>query len=269
LTLAVAGSLALAGCGGSPSTSTTSSTTTTTGSTTTTVVQASCANAVASTPVRSQLVVADGRSGAELVPGTVFYGTCGATRYAVARFEPTEDASVSEEVQFQDHGAYPEFFTSPVGGAWQLVGSQSGPPGAMSCTDFTSAPSKLRALWDDCVTSVTTTTLNSDCESFAEGQFLEALSVTAHADGTVSVEGHPVMVHCGGPDDMHYLPQARQERVTLRSGATIEILSPSFALEPATASQLQASIALDDDGNIYKVTGPLGAASALTAEFHP
>ena len=44
------------------------------------------------------------------VPGTVFYGTCAKSGYAVASFESSPSATVAESVAFQDHGSYPEFF---------------------------------------------------------------------------------------------------------------------------------------------------------------
>jgi hypothetical protein len=84
-----------------------------------------------------------------------------------------------------------------------------------------------------------------------------------------TVSGHVVTLHCGGPDDFQFLVSATPETVSLRTNASITLLTlkPDFYI--ATLKELNNYLAHDEDGNIFRVTGPESGATALTAMFHP
>jgi hypothetical protein len=84
-----------------------------------------------------------------------------------------------------------------------------------------------------------------------------------------TVTGHVVTLHCGGLDDFQFLVHATPETVSLRASAkvTLMTLAPAFYL--GTLKELNNYLAQDEDGNIFRVTGPDSGATALTAMFHP
>lgn len=114
---------------------------------------AGCSNNQVTNPVRAALEHADGRPASTTVPGRSYLGACGATSYAVASFQPSPTATSQQKVNFQDHGANPEFFIQHGSSSWTLVGSAPGPPyppGQGGCVTFTRAPLQLRTLWNNC-----------------------------------------------------------------------------------------------------------------------
>jgi hypothetical protein len=84
-----------------------------------------------------------------------------------------------------------------------------------------------------------------------------------------TVSGRVVTLHCGGPDDFQFLVRGTPETVSLRTSATITLLTlaPDFYI--ATLRELNSYLANDEDGNIFRITGPNSGATALTAMFHP
>lgn len=84
-----------------------------------------------------------------------------------------------------------------------------------------------------------------------------------------TVSGHVVALHCGGPDDFHFLVQATPETVSLRSHATITLMTLAPTFYRGTLSELNDYLARDEDGNVFLVTGPNSGATALHAMFHP
>jgi len=119
------------------------------GTSTSTVSAGGCANGVVTDAIRSALVAANGSPGGEAVPGDTYYGICGSTSYAVAHFRPAANATLQEQVSFQDDGAGPRFFVMQAGGGWTVVGNQ--PYNQVpSCAGFTQLPAALRTLWQDC-----------------------------------------------------------------------------------------------------------------------
>ena len=130
-----------------PVTSTTTPPTTT--STTSSPAQG-CTDRGDSVPLDTALENASGTPGGETVPGSVYYGTCGTTGYAVARFRPSQTATPQEQVSFQDAGSVARYFVLVPGEPWMLAGSQSFPPRAEGCTTFSRLPSALRTAWRNC-----------------------------------------------------------------------------------------------------------------------
>lgn len=272
----LAAGLTIASCGTPAPNHHHSSTTTTAVSTTTTVVAAVCTNGVATPAVLASLVAADARPGAVSVPGAVFYGTCGSTAYATATFEASPSATPAQSVAFQDHGAYPEFFQRVGQSPWHLVGSAPGPPGAKDCSAFTALPSRLRMIWGDCVTRTpeTTTTLASWCVTLMSESFIQAQSVVVAANGTATVRGLALGVDCapGTPDDFQFhdlVSGEAPESVHLVAGATLSGVNLSGGSTPLKLNALAKYLALDTDGNLFQVVGPLNAATALLGKFHP
>jgi hypothetical protein len=95
------------------------------------------------------LVQANGLPGGEVVAGATYYGTCGSVSYAVTRFHAAPNATLQEQVSFQDDGSGPRFFVRQVGGTWTLAGSVPYDQTA-SCATFTQLPSALKTLWQNC-----------------------------------------------------------------------------------------------------------------------
>ena len=268
LLLAVAG-LVVAACGSSGSNHHAPTTTLT-------VIEGSCANRVASSSTLSSLTSIDERTSAVTVPGTVFYGACGNTQFAVATFEASPSATGAESVAFQDHGAYPEFFERTDTSSWKLDGSAPGPPGAKNCASFTQLPATLRTIWDDCVasTATTTTTLASWCVTMMNEAFIQAQSVTMNSNGSAVVSGLALGVTCapGTPDDVQYhdlVTGEAPESVNLIAGATITGVNLSGGSMPLQLSALADYLSQDTDGNLFQVVGPFSAATELLGRFHP
>jgi hypothetical protein len=223
------------------------------------------------------LVTADGRAGATTVHGSVFYGTCAKVDYASASFEASSSATAAESVAFQDHGAYPEFFERVGQSPWRVVGSAPGPPGVMDCATFKDLPSKLRAIWGDCVittTNATTTTLASWCMTLMAESFIQAQSVVVAGDGSANVRGLALGVQCapGTPDDVQFhdlVAGESPETVHLVAGASITGANLSGGTTPLKLSALAHYLVQDVDGNLFHVVGPLNAATELLGQFHP
>lgn len=118
-------------------------------------VVAGCRNSQITDTLRAALERADGRPGSLTKPGHTYVGVCGTVSYAVATFQPSPSATSQQQVDFQDHGADPEFFIEQGSDSWTLVGSTPGPPtpaGQAGCVTFSRAPQQLRSLWNNCLT---------------------------------------------------------------------------------------------------------------------
>jgi hypothetical protein len=111
---------------------------------------AGCVNGHTTASLEAALVAANGTPGGQVVPGSLYYGTCGITGYAVARFEPGPGATGQEQVAFQDAGSVAHYFVQPQGQPWRLVGSAPYPSHGMNCRTFAQLPGTLRAIWQDC-----------------------------------------------------------------------------------------------------------------------
>lgn len=108
------------------------------------------------------------------------------------------------------------------------------------------------------------------CSKGANYRFIQ-INYVRYGGGSelASVEGSVVTLHCGGPDDFQFYAHPTQETVRLRPHATITLmtLEPTFYI--STLRGLDQYLASDEDGNIFRVTGPNSGATALTAMFHP
>jgi hypothetical protein len=109
-----------------------------------------CANDTVSNPLTTALVAANGTPGGQALPGSIYYGTCGTTAYAVARFGPAPGATMQEQIAFQDAGSVAHYFVRPAEGLWTLAGTAPFPSATSSCATFTQLPAALRAIWRDC-----------------------------------------------------------------------------------------------------------------------
>ena len=111
--------------------------------------EAGCTNKPATSAIDAALVEANGTPWAQTVPGSVYYGTCGSTGYAVARFQP--GSASTDPASFQDEGAAPHYFVEAAGAPWKLVVDSANFPQHMrDCSTFTQLPDALRSLWQDC-----------------------------------------------------------------------------------------------------------------------
>ena len=95
-------------------------------------------------------MVANGTPGGEVVAGSVYYGSCGTTAYAVARFQPGPDATPQESIAFQGAGSVAHYLVQEAGQPWRLVGMAPFPSSSPSCATFTELPALLRTAWQDC-----------------------------------------------------------------------------------------------------------------------
>ncbi|MFI2761751.1 hypothetical protein ACH5A3_23220 [Streptomyces echinatus] len=78
-------------------------------------------------------------------PGNFYYGSCGTTHYAAARFEAGAGATGDDRVQLQDEGSSLQFFRLSPGTAWWFVGSDTY-PATDDCSRF--APADLARRWN-------------------------------------------------------------------------------------------------------------------------
>jgi hypothetical protein len=96
------------------------------------------------------LVAANSKPGGETVPGSVYYGICDSTAYAVASFMPGPGATLQQSIAFQDAGSVAHYFLQTAGRPWTLVGSAPFPQITPGCGKFVQLPAALRAIWADC-----------------------------------------------------------------------------------------------------------------------
>jgi hypothetical protein len=85
------------------------------------------------------------------------------------------------------------------------------------------------------------------------------------------VTGKMVTVHCGGPDDMHYIITDKPFAGHLLPSAKITVLSGTNGIGfPALRqAQFPRRIAHDHFGSIYAVTGPFKAIREPNEDYHP
>jgi hypothetical protein len=122
--------------------------------------------------------------------------------------------------------------------------------------------------------ATTSTTLAPWCVALTHDTFIRAQSVTVAADGTANVKGLALEVECapGTMDDVQFHQRVANEpleTVHLVAGAAITGVTMSGGSKPLTLSDLAHYLSQDTDGNLFRVVGPLSAATALLARFHP
>lgn len=118
--------------------------------------------------------------------------------------------------------------------------------------------------------TVPTAAIPNICAKGARFRFIE-VDYLRYGGGAqpATVTGHVVTLHCGGLDDFQFQAHATPETVSLRMGAKIILLTLAPTFYVGTLKELNEYLAHDEDGNIFLVTGPTSAATALTAIFHP
>ncbi len=122
--------------------------------------------------------------------------------------------------------------------------------------------------------ATTSTTLAPWCVALMHDTFIRAQSVAVAADGTANVKGLALTVECapGTMDDVQFhqrVANESPETVHLVAGATITGVGLSGGSTPLKLSDLALYLSQDTDGNLFRVVGPLNAATALLARFHP
>ncbi len=105
-----------------------------------------CTNLALTDAVRAALITANGQPGGLL--SIAYYGSCGTTSYAMARFRATPDATFQQKVNFQGEGQAPKFLIQE-GGTWRLVGRLDFML-PQSCASFAELPAALKSLWQNC-----------------------------------------------------------------------------------------------------------------------
>ena len=113
---------------------------------------AGCQNLAATAAVKSAVTAAYEAANPQLnhiepAPGTFFYGSCGSTRYAATRFQPTAGASQSTLVAMQDEGSARKYFSSTGSAGWGYTGSD-GFPARGGCP--ATVPADLATAWANC-----------------------------------------------------------------------------------------------------------------------
>ncbi len=113
---------------------------------------AGCQDLAATAAVKSAVTAAYEAANPQLdhiqpVPGTFFYGSCGSTRYAATRFEPTAGASQNTLVAMQDEGSVRKYFSSTGSTSWGYTGSD-GFPSHGGCLAL--VPAGLATAWANC-----------------------------------------------------------------------------------------------------------------------
>ncbi|WP_329167490.1 hypothetical protein OHB49_44915 (plasmid) [Streptomyces sp. NBC_01717] len=78
-------------------------------------------------------------------PDNFYYGSCGTTLYAAARFDAGADATGEDRIQLQDEGSGLQFFRFTPSSGWWFVGSDAYPP-SNECSRF--APVALARQWN-------------------------------------------------------------------------------------------------------------------------
>lgn len=110
------------------------------------------------------------------------------------------------------------------------------------------------------------------CHKWAKSHtFVFITRATDSRKAGLNVSGNAVVVHCGGPDDMQYLPTSKRFSGHLLPSATINVLVFSNGIQSPRLPQSKFPhwVATDHNSGIYAVTGPVKAIRALHEEFHP
>jgi hypothetical protein len=104
-----------------------------------------------------------------------------------------------------------------------------------------------------------------------EHTFVQIDKAKAAPRGAQTVTGVVVRVHCGGPDDLQYIPTNKKYTGHVLPHATIKVLSfaKGISFPRLPENQLPKWIAHDQGGRIFTVTGPAKGITALTEMYHP
>lgn len=230
-----------------------------------------CRNGVLPATDRDRVAAADGRPHATEVPGAFFYGTCGGTTYVVTRMRPAPGSSSAAGVPYQDEGADPELLVDR-GDRWTVVAHATGPSG---CTTSPVLPDQLRALWHQCATgsAPAVPTGTERCAALQQHPLVHLTVVVLQPGGSARLTGTPTTVHCGGPDDVQFIPEPDTVTVDLHSGATVRVARSGPVTVPLPVRQLPAYVASGGATDVFLINGKLNGlvydATAVTEQWHP
>jgi hypothetical protein len=110
------------------------------------------------------------------------------------------------------------------------------------------------------------------CTKWArQHMFVEITKAAAARHGGETVTGYLVRVHCGGPDDLQYIPTRKifSGHVLPRAGITVLSFNGGLHTIRISGNQLPKRIAHDESGRIFNVTGPAQAIRGLSEMYHP
>jgi hypothetical protein len=110
------------------------------------------------------------------------------------------------------------------------------------------------------------------CQKWAkEHTFVFLTKATGNPRAGLRVSGQTVRVHCGGPDDLQYIPTGKHFTGHLLPNAKINVLTFTNGIQTPRLPQSKFShwVATDHNSGIYSVTGPFKAIRALAEEYHP
>lgn len=110
------------------------------------------------------------------------------------------------------------------------------------------------------------------CQKWAKTHtFVWITKAKGHPKAGLTVSGQTVRVHCGGPDDLQYIPTGKRFTGHLRPSAKINVLTFTHGIQFPRLPQSKFAhwVAHDHNSGIYLVTGPIKAIRALAEEYHP
>jgi|SRR5580693_2064887 hypothetical protein len=110
------------------------------------------------------------------------------------------------------------------------------------------------------------------CQKWAkEHTFVWITKAKGNPKAGLTVTGQTVRVHCGGPDDLQYIPTGKRFAGHLLPTARINVLTDTDGIQfpRLPESKFAHWVATDHTSGIYSVTGPFKAIRALAEEYHP
>jgi hypothetical protein len=110
------------------------------------------------------------------------------------------------------------------------------------------------------------------CQKWAkEHTFVFLTKATGNPKAGLTVTGQTVRVHCGGPDDLQFIPTGKRFTGHLLPSAKINVLTFTNGIQTPRLpeSKFARWVATDHNSGIYSVTGPSKAIRALAEEYHP
>ena len=110
------------------------------------------------------------------------------------------------------------------------------------------------------------------CQKWAkEHTFVWITKAKGNPKAGLVVTGQTVRVHCGGPDDLQYIPTGKRFVGHLLPTAKINVLTFANGIQSPRLPESKFAhwVATDHNSGIYSVTGPFEAIRALMEEYHP
>ena len=110
------------------------------------------------------------------------------------------------------------------------------------------------------------------CQKWAkEHTFVFLTKAAGNPKTGLTVIGQTVRVHCGGPDDLQFIPTGKRFTGHLLPNAKINVLTFANGIQTPRLPESKFAhwVATDHNSGIYSVTGPSKAIRALAEEYHP